>query len=532
VDISAICGCDSTGGCVNWFKAGKMTFVFLRTTDAHLPDIGMPQVNAVEAHASHVGHQNSQELARSRAPQCEEEEEEEDEGGSSSQSGGGDRHEGYTEGAGGHAVRDANNVGVADGGRGGHRIGGRGDSLVQNGMDVDGVGVDDSLAHDGDMGNRAQKEGGTEREPFGLNESRHERIDPERWHQLPVDADAMDAGRNAGSVGGSIAHGGDAVDGASKEGGGEGEPSGLDGGGGAGVDLEGQHHGPMDGVDDSLAHSGGMDGQAQKEGGMEREPFGLNESRHERIDPDRWHQLPVDADAMDAGGNAGSVDGSIAHDGDAVDEASKEGGGEGEPSGLDGGGGAGVDLEGQHHGPMDVDSNGGGMEGHPLGHGGDVSEGTQCDSMDVEMDGGSGGGENVSKITTESGLVEKPSPIQENQCPSPIEPRKNPDRMAKARKEEEPLPLQPGPKRKQKSKPAPKPEKWPAPRPRPKPQPQAESVKLVERNYFEEIEYRGVSRIVDMIDLTQEMVSRLLIHNDKLNLLFACRWSRQRQMSY
>jgi hypothetical protein len=38
----------------------------------------------------------------------------------------------------------------------------------------------------------------------------------------------------------------------------------------------------------------------------------------------------------------------------------------------------------------------------------------------------------------------------------------------------------------------------------------------IERNYFEEIEIGGASRLVDMIDLTQDMVSHLSIHTDTL----------------
>jgi hypothetical protein len=67
------------------------------------------------------------------------------------------------------------------------------------------------------------------------------------------------------------------------------------------------------------------------------------------------------------------------------------------------------------------------------------------------------------------------------------------------------LPLPP-PKTKLKPRPKPKPK----PEPEPKIQSRAQSADdVVERNYFEEIEFGGMSRLVDIIDLTQDMVSHL-----------------------
>ena len=63
--------------------------------------------------------------------------------------------------------------------------------------------------------------------------------------------------------------------------------------------------------------------------------------------------------------------------------------------------------------------------------------------------------------------------------------------------------------------------KEPRLKPRAKPEPgkqptfQPDSGSL-QRNYFEEIEIRGTSRLVDMIDLTQDMVGRLSTHKDTL----------------
>ena len=65
----------------------------------------------------------------------------------------------------------------------------------------------------------------------------------------------------------------------------------------------------------------------------------------------------------------------------------------------------------------------------------------------------------------------------------------------------------PKPKRKLKSEPELKPRLKPV----------AESVQLIERNYFEEIEFGDTSRLVDMIDLTQDMVSCSLPCNDMAN---------------
>jgi hypothetical protein len=58
----------------------------------------------------------------------------------------------------------------------------------------------------------------------------------------------------------------------------------------------------------------------------------------------------------------------------------------------------------------------------------------------------------------------------------------------------------------------------PKPKPKPKPEPELKSnphPNSVERSYFEEIEFGGISRLVDMIDLTQDMVSDLSIYRDR-----------------
>jgi hypothetical protein len=67
------------------------------------------------------------------------------------------------------------------------------------------------------------------------------------------------------------------------------------------------------------------------------------------------------------------------------------------------------------------------------------------------------------------------------------------------------LPLPP-PKTKLKPRPKPKPK----PEPKPTIQSQVQSADdVVQCNYFEEIEFGGISRLVDIIDLMQDMVSHL-----------------------
>jgi hypothetical protein len=109
--------------------------------------------------------------------------------------------------------------------------------------------------------------------------------------------------------------------------------------------------------------------------------------------------------------------------------------------------------------------------------------------------------------TPESSPSKIPSPSDslsyEKNSPIAGEKRKNPTREAKTKKMDE-LPL-PRPKTKLKSRSRPKPK----PKPGSKIQSRAQPVDAVERNYFEEIEFGGVSRLVDIIDLTQDMISHL-----------------------
>lgn len=115
--------------------------------------------------------------------------------------------------------------------------------------------------------------------------------------------------------------------------------------------------------------------------------------------------------------------------------------------------------------------------------------------------------------TPESSPSKIPSPSDslshEKNSPIAGEKRKNPTREAKTKKMNE-LPLPP-PKTKLKSRSRSR--SRPKPKPKPKPgskiQSPVQSVDAVERNYFEEIEFGGVSRLVDIIDLTQDMVSHL-----------------------
>jgi outer membrane biosynthesis protein TonB len=140
-----------------------------------------------------------------------------------------------------------------------------------------------------------------------------------------------------------------------------------------------------------------------------------------------------------------------------------------------------------------------------------AKRGEQSGAADVDM--GVGGMNEHDKAPTEatpeSSPSKMPSPSNDslsNEKNSPIagEKRKNPTREAKAKKTNELPP--PPPKTKLKSRPKPKPK----PKPEPKIQPRVHPLgDAVERNYFEEIEFGGMSRLVDIIDLTQDMVSHL-----------------------
>jgi hypothetical protein len=144
---------------------------------------------------------------------------------------------------------------------------------------------------------------------------------------------------------------------------------------------------------------------------------------------------------------------------------------------------------------------------------GDVANrGEQSGAVDVDMREGRMNEHDKAPndATSESSLCKMPSPSEDSlstEKDSPIagEKRKNLTREAKTKKTDE-LPLPP-PKTKLKSRSKPRPK--PKPTPESKIQSGLQSVDAVERNYFEEIEFGGVSRLVDIIDLTQDMVSHL-----------------------
>jgi hypothetical protein len=101
-----------------------------------------------------------------------------------------------------------------------------------------------------------------------------------------------------------------------------------------------------------------------------------------------------------------------------------------------------------------------------------------------------------SEATPESRPGKTPSPSNGKSSPVAGEKRKNPTRKTKGKQTDELPPPPPRPK--------------PKPKPEPKIHPQAQPVNdVVERSYFEEIKFGGTRRLVDIIDLTQDMVSRL-----------------------
>jgi outer membrane biosynthesis protein TonB len=158
--------------------------------------------------------------------------------------------------------------------------------------------------------------------------------------------------------------------------------------------------------------------------------------------------------------------------------------------------------EDEHPGAMDVDADTADV----------AKRGEQSGAVDVDMREGSINEHDkaTNEATPESFPSEKPPPSNvslSNEKNSSIagEKRKNPTREAKTKKTDE-LPLPP-PKTKLKSRSRPRPK--PKPQPESKIQPQAQPVHAVERNYFEEIEFGGISRLVDIVDLTQDMVSHL-----------------------
>jgi hypothetical protein len=163
--------------------------------------------------------------------------------------------------------------------------------------------------------------------------------------------------------------------------------------------------------------------------------------------------------------------------------------------------------EDENPSPMDVDADAADV----------ANRGEQSGAVDSDVGMTEGSMHELDKApndaTPESSPSKIPSPSDslshEKNSPIAGEKRKNPTREAKTKKMDE-LPLPP-PKTKLKSRSRSR--SRPKPKPKPKPgskiQLRAQSVDAVERNYFEEIEFGGVSRLVDIIDLTQDMVSHL-----------------------
>jgi hypothetical protein len=145
-----------------------------------------------------------------------------------------------------------------------------------------------------------------------------------------------------------------------------------------------------------------------------------------------------------------------------------------------------VAREGEHPGPMDADADGG-CGDSSLGHG---------------LDG-------VGQGAAQSGPAENPSPTEETVSEASLGKRKNPARDAKGRKRGSPSPPNPRPKPRPQFKLKRKLKRKSEPGPRAKlqsPAASGASANAIARNYFEEIEFGGESRLVDMIDLTHDMV--------------------------
>ena len=160
--------------------------------------------------------------------------------------------------------------------------------------------------------------------------------------------------------------------------------------------------------------------------------------------------------------------------------------------------------EGEQSGLADVDM--GASTGSEHDDSQDIGEeGARSGSMDVDM-GASAGNERDDNRrdgrTPESSPGKKLPPTPDCKGIRSSEKRKNPTRAAKTKKMQKPPPPPPRPK----------------PKPRIKPKSGAEFIDLVERNYFEEIEFGDISRIVDMIDVTQDIVS----HSSPYNHMMIC----------
>jgi hypothetical protein len=129
-----------------------------------------------------------------------------------------------------------------------------------------------------------------------------------------------------------------------------------------------------------------------------------------------------------------------------------------------------------------------------------AGEGEQSDSMDVDVgvtaeDEPDDNRQDEGTESSSSSRKKSPSPAEHETVHSG-EKRKNPTRAAKSKAKPAPSP----PPARRKPKPKPK------PAPASKPKSRAQSNDHV-RSYFEEIEFGGISGIVEMMDLTQDIVS-------------------------
>lgn len=184
-----------------------------------------------------------------------------------------------------------------------------------------------------------------------------------------------------------------------------------------------------------------------------------------------------------------------------------------------------VNMDGGHTGPMDINIDGGCTSGHygtteggvarkggetdvdmdigcgagPLGCDGNVNEGAAKEGehlglMDVDTDRSCGDGslgcdKNIGQGAAKSGISEQPLPFQEH---NGIEKRINPPRKAKEKRSGSSH-AKPGPQLKLKPKPKRKLKSEPELKARLKP-----ITEVVERNYFEEIEFGDTSKLIDM----------------------------------
>jgi hypothetical protein len=166
----------------------------------------------------------------------------------------------------------------------------------------------------------------------------------------------------------------------------------------------------------------------------------------------------------------------------------------------------GVGRDGPGEGPRPVDDSSEGDGG--MGGGVRMEEDVPPGLVDVEMHLGVGGHAGSSNGSSElSGVMGEGAPgscLARTASPSAVG-KQMLMRKAKLRKKDTTTPPQPTSR--------------PRPRPRRKPKlalgrklhPQPEPLNFIERNYFEEIELGGISRLVDMVDLTQDMVGHSML---------------------